>query len=307
MGAFRALWPVRALRLAGRIEAVVLRSALVAGGQMAEHAERYGLATGTADADRLGLLAYHYNPASRAILEAAGLGAGQRVADIGCGHGAMTAWLAECVGERGSVLALDSSAAQLELAAAELAHFDNIEYLCASVEAAPIADDLLDIAFCRFLVLHLRDPALAVRKIAAMLKPGGCLVVEVADIGALRFSPGGPDSELWAPWWFALGKVRGASYDVGPRFDDLLRDAGLQLERMDEYQPVSTRREAKLLHALGFRQLIPDYIEHAGAHPDAIQRHLAFLDAALDDPGVRVALYRTTQYIARKPLTGGNS
>ena len=133
---------------------------------------------------------------------------------------------------------------------------------------------------------------------ARMLKPVGRLVIEVADIGSLRFIPGGADAELWLRWWRALGRARQASFDVAEGFGDLLQTAGLQIERMDVYQPVSFRPESKQLHALGFRQLIPDYIARAGASAEDIERHLAFLDSALDDPHAHVELYRTTHYVA---------
>lgn len=262
------------------------------------NANSYALATGAADAERLRLLGDHYNPASRALLESAGIRAGDCVADFGCGHGAMTAWLAERVGEGGTIYAVDSASEQLEIAGRELAGCRNVHFLCARVEDEPLPAAHLDVAYCRFLLLHVPDPLAAVRAMARMLKPTGRLVLEVADIGSLRFVPGGPNAELWLQWWLALGRARRASFDVAERFDSLLQAVGLRLERMDVYQPVSFRRDAKQLHALGFRQLIPDYIARAGACPNDIERHLAFLDSVIDDASVRVELYRTTHYVA---------
>jgi SAM-dependent methyltransferase len=258
----------------------------------------YSLATGAADAVRLRLLGDHYDPASRALLESAGVREGNCVADIGCGHGTMTTWLAERVGAGGTVYAVDSAADQLEFARRELARYSNTHLVCAQIEDEPLPAGQLDIVYSRFLVLHLPDPLAAVRAMARMLKPTGRLVIEVADIGSLRFVPGGPDAELWLRWWQALGRARQASFDVAEGFSDLLLSAGLRIERMDVYQPVSFRRESKQLHALGFRQLIPDYIARAGASPADIERHLAFLDSVLDDPRAHVELYRTTHYVA---------
>lgn len=50
----------------------------------------YSLHTGDADARRLELLGHFYDPASAAFLEAAGVGQGDSVADLGCGHGGVT-------------------------------------------------------------------------------------------------------------------------------------------------------------------------------------------------------------------------
>lgn len=56
------------------------------------------MAVGDLDAARLALLDRFYNPSSRAFCESAGVAEGDTVADIGCGHGSMTRWLAERVG-----------------------------------------------------------------------------------------------------------------------------------------------------------------------------------------------------------------
>lgn len=270
-------------------------------GQLGSGSASYALAVGAADALRLQLLNDHYNPASRALLLSAGLRPGDHVADVGCGHGVMTAWIADNVGPAGIVYALDASAEQLRSASIYLAGFSNVRPVCAPVEARSLPARELDVVYSRFLMLHLSNPAAAVAAMADMLKPGGCLVVEVEDIGALRFVPGGPDSELWRNWWFALARARGASHDVARHFDAILRDADLSVERMDVYQPISTQREAKLLHALGFQQLTSDYIRIAGADPADIQRHADFLTRVIDDPRARIELYRTTHYVARKP------
>ena len=56
--------------------------------------------------------------------------------------------------------------------------------------------------------------------------------------------------------------------------------------------------DAKLMHALGFEQLIPDYLDRAGADSAEIARHQAFLAFGLDDRALTVSLYRNTRYVA---------
>src|SRR5215469_7979008 len=74
---------------------------------------KYALATGEAAAYRLGILHDLYGPGTRRVLLEAGLRRGMRVADLGCGVGMVTALLADLVGPTGSVVGIDSSAAQL--------------------------------------------------------------------------------------------------------------------------------------------------------------------------------------------------
>ena len=259
----------------------------------------YTLETGNADVERLRILNDHYNPSSRALLESAGVKAGDRVIDVGCGHGAMTEWLAQRVGEQGKVYAVDSSQAQLDVARARLARYSHVELICAHVEDPALSELAADCVYSRFVLMHLADPRAAIAAMGRMLAPGGQLITEVGDVTAQRFVPGDPAADLWRGWWFRLGEALGASYDVSARAEALLREAGFAIERMDEFQPVSSRREAKLLHALGFEQLIPAYIKHGGADVEQVERHLEFLRRVVPDASVRIALYRVTQYVAR--------
>ena len=55
-----------------------------------------------------------YSPAGRRILLHAGLTAGMRVADFGCGVGVVTRMLAQIVGPSGSVTGIDVDEAQLQ-------------------------------------------------------------------------------------------------------------------------------------------------------------------------------------------------
>ena len=82
-------------------------------GERASVGDDYVLATGDEGAARLHLLDEVYGASSRAACAAAGLGAGWRVADVGCGVGDMSCWFAERVGPHGAVIAMDVSADQL--------------------------------------------------------------------------------------------------------------------------------------------------------------------------------------------------
>ncbi|MBV7706685.1 class I SAM-dependent methyltransferase [Nocardia nova] len=261
----------------------------------------YSMAVGDRDAARLALLDQHYNPSSRAFLESVGLCAGATVADIGCGHGAMTAWLAERVGPDGVVYAVDASAEQLEIARRMVGDLPQVRYVHARIEDAPLEPGSVDWVYSRFLLMHVADAAAALTAMERMLADDGALLLEMSDVGALRFVPADdPAADLWREWWFALGRARGAAHDIYERTPQLLTEAGFIIARRDRFQPVSAMPEAKMLHALGFEQCVPAYLEHAGADPAAIDAHRAFLQRVVPDTDIAVELYATSQYFARK-------
>ncbi|MGV3724175.1 MAG: SAM-dependent methyltransferase, partial [Actinomycetota bacterium] len=75
--------------------------------------DRYVLRRGDEGAHRLRVVNGVHGPDSERFLLAAGLRPGMRVADIGCGVGAMTAWVAQQVGPGGEVVGVDISAEQV--------------------------------------------------------------------------------------------------------------------------------------------------------------------------------------------------
>jgi ubiquinone/menaquinone biosynthesis C-methylase UbiE/DNA-binding transcriptional ArsR family regulator len=97
-----------------------------------------------------------------------------RVGDLGCGTGQLSELIAPFAGD---VIAVDDSAAMVSAARKRVTSFDNVSVRAGSLEALPIDDGLLDVAFM-FLVLHyVVEPELAVGEAHRVLKPGGRLII----------------------------------------------------------------------------------------------------------------------------------
>jgi len=110
-------------------------------------------------------------------LERLGLGAGWRCADVGAGGGDVSVALAEMVGRDGRVYAVDSDpAARDEVARAAAAHAQVIALTQAGEDLA--LPEQVDLAFCRFLLMHVRDPLVVVRAMAAAVRDGGWVVAQ---------------------------------------------------------------------------------------------------------------------------------
>lgn len=260
----------------------------------------YSMQIGDADAERLRLLGRFYDPMSSAFLEAAGVRPGDIVADLGCGHGGVTERIAARVGAAGQVYAVDAAPDQLRVARTNLADRANVTFIQASLEDDPLGGRHVDWVYSRFLLMHVRDLDRALNAMADMITDEGGLLLEIADVGSLTFSPADAHSDLWRPWWYALGRTRGLSFDVADRITEALHRAGFAIERRDQHQPIASITPAKLVHALGFEQCAGAYLHEVGAPPEHIDAHRRYIDRVLHDPDVTIALFENTQYIARR-------
>jgi len=103
-------------------------------------ADSYIIRGGAAGRERLRILARVMRPTSLALLARAGLEAGMKVLEIGCGGGDLAFDIARMVGSAGRVLGTDIDQTKLDLAAREAAehHLTNIDFQLANIaESAP--------------------------------------------------------------------------------------------------------------------------------------------------------------------------
>lgn len=96
------------------------------------------------------------------------------VADLGCGTGESAAALAPHVHR---VIGVDQSSAMLKAAQRRTAALDNVELRRGSLEAVPIADGECDGALLILALTYVEEPAVALKEMARILRPGGRAVV----------------------------------------------------------------------------------------------------------------------------------
>jgi SAM-dependent methyltransferase len=111
-------------------------------------------------------------PLELAMLDAAGVGPGTRVLDVGCGTGDVTIHL---LARGADVTGMDLSPGALAVAEERIRLFGGgrtAELRAMPVEAMDLEDDLFDVAVGRFILHHL-DIGRAAPEIARVLRPGG--------------------------------------------------------------------------------------------------------------------------------------
>jgi SAM-dependent methyltransferase len=123
---------------------------------------------------------------SAALADLARVRPGQRVLDVGCGPGALTAELVGRVGAA-SVAAVDPS--ESFVAACRERH-PGVEVHAAPAEALPFGDGEFDAALAQLVVHFMRDPVAGLREMRRVTRPGGTVAACVWDnaegMGMLR-------------------------------------------------------------------------------------------------------------------------
>jgi ubiquinone/menaquinone biosynthesis C-methylase UbiE len=260
--------------------------------------------TGLEDFDRLEILNRFYNPASLELCYKAGIASHSKIAEIGCGHGTMSFLLANQIVPTGEVWAVDNNAEQIRVARERYSDCSNLHFfesnLLHDTEFLKAEAGKFDAVYCRFLLQHLDNPIQMLRCMAELLKPGGLLICEDADVTKLRYSPADEDINEWQRYWFALGRALGASYEIAPCLAETLQSAGLTVEHHATHQPHSHDPAAKAMHVLGFRDLMPLYVEKGGATLERLQFLLHKFELLIADSDVEVELYEVHQCVARK-------
>ena len=134
-------------------------------------------------------------PTVTGAVRALGARGGDTVADIGFGGGLGLRLLLDAVGSGGRVHGVDISSAVLDRARRTFrADADRLSVQAGSITALPLPDNALDGAICVNTVYFVEDIAGAFAEVARVLRPGGRLVLGVADpahLRALPFSPYG--------------------------------------------------------------------------------------------------------------------
>lgn len=143
----------------------------------------------TADA-YMRFMGQYSEPLAPRFADLAGIHDGQRVLDVGCGPGALTAELVSRVGAA-SVSAVEPSAS---FAAAVRQRLPGAEVRQSAAEQLPFPDGTFDAALAQLVIHFMADPVRGLREMHRVTRPGGTVAACVWDHAGDR----GPLAAFWA-------------------------------------------------------------------------------------------------------------
>jgi len=163
----------------------------------------------------------------------AGVRAGQRVLDVGCGPGALAAELVRRLGPP-AVCAVEPSASFAEAVALRL---PGVDVRRATAEQLPFPAGVFDVAMAQLVVHFMADPVAGLREMGRVTRPGGTVAASVWDHASDR----GP----LAACWRAVRELDPAARDVsdlaGAREGDLARLSAAARLRVTEVATLTAR------------------------------------------------------------------
>jgi len=208
---------------------------------------RYTIAGGLAGKKRLDLLARICATGTKALFDKAGIPAGARCLDVGCGGGHVSCELALRVGGAGSVVGIDLDEVVLELARADAIARGITNVTFRRGDATRLDAFSFDVVFARFLLSHVSDPRSAIRAFVRALKPGGLMVVEDIDMAGTICHPPSAAHDRSIELYRETVRRRGGNADIGPALPAALVDARLDTVGIQVSQQLALTGETKLI------------------------------------------------------------
>lgn len=255
----------------------------------------YAIEGGRAGKERLDVLSAVTRPATLSLLERAGVRSGQRCIDVGCGGGSVSRELARLVGGAGTVLGIDFDADVLRLARADAAadELSNVTFRVG--DATAIDGGPFDVAYARFLLSHVGDPAAVVRAMADSLTPGGVVIVEDTDFGGAFCHPPSEAFDRAMALYPAAVRGRGGDPNVGRALAAHLRRAGLRDVEVAVSQPAALTGPVKHVTMLTQQRIRASVLEQGLAGAAELDRVETDLREFLEDSTTLVGTPRIVQ------------
>ena len=212
----------------------------------------YVHARDVAEYRRLRDQALMWQSATEAVLDRVGLKSGMSCLDVGSGPGAVMRLMADRVGPTGGVAGIEIDGALGAQALADLrakggAAFEVIEADALKLDQVPGAP--FDLTYCRLFLMHMQEPVAALERMLFWTKPGGTVVAQEFDFGAIAVEPLCPAMAEFNRLFEGVFRGHGRNLRAGRQLPAQFEAAGLGL-------PDGTLAEAKFLPLKDMAQML---------------------------------------------------
>jgi 2-polyprenyl-3-methyl-5-hydroxy-6-metoxy-1,4-benzoquinol methylase len=155
-----------------------------------QHDRVYVLGHSAEELNRLIDQARLFGELTEDVFVRAGIGAGMRVLDVGCGAGDVSFLLARMVGPSGAVIGVDRSEDAVAMAngRAQAMGLDQVSFSQGDIEDISL-DRQVDAAVGRFVLMYSADPSVSVRRIAANVRAGGIVAFQEMNVAEAKSFP----------------------------------------------------------------------------------------------------------------------
>jgi SAM-dependent methyltransferase len=270
--------------------------------------ERYVIRGGRAGAARLRVLARTWADTTVALLDRAGVGAGARCLDLGCGAGDVTFEFAARVGSSGRAVGIDMDVEKLALARERAATDGHHRTEFRVGDAYTFETDAgFDVVYCRFLLQHLSRPVDVLVRMWDAVVPGGVLIVEDADFEGSFCFPPNDGFDFWVRSYQAVLRSFGGDPLSGRKLVARFAEAGIPTPELTVVQRADLAEEGRTLPMLTVEATAEAMIDAAVASREEIALALEQLGVFAADQTILCGSPRTFQAWTRRssaPLPG---
>ncbi len=263
--------------------------------------DSYVLKVGAQGRQRLDILNKIFSPTSKLLLQRAGLKPGNNVLEVGCGTGNVTCLLAQQVGEKGSVYAVDISGEQIALAKEKMAQLkiNNVQFIESSVlDLNELAHDF-DMVYGRFILMHLPEPVRALAHLKTFLKPGGTMAFEEGTNAVIACYPANEAFLTFRRWFMELSAKKNLDFNFGEKVYGYFRDLELHSIHTNFVQPIYQKQEEKLAIPLVVEELKSSFVKYDIASEDTVNKLIQQLHHFTADDQYLVSFPRITQIFGK--------
>lgn len=192
----------------------------------------YTLELSDAERDRYRLMAAMARETEAELWDLAGVRAGARVADVGCGPGAVLVELGRLVGPDGTAVGVEPGAPARAAAREELdaAGLSDVEVREGDGTSTGLEPGAWDTVMMRHVLTHTGSAADGiVAHLATLLAPGGHLYLVDVDLDAFRSTPRDRALEQQFAAYAEFHRSLGNDTRMGTRMGSMMRAAGLEV------------------------------------------------------------------------------